>query len=294
MSTPTRLLAATDFSIFGNYAVNRAALIAKESGASLDLLHVTTLAPLESIGVVIVQTHPGLEQSALDVARQKLRQAGEAVLECHGLLPSMQVRTGPLLQELMGHAVALPADLVVLGVRGSTPMRHRLLGSTAERLVGQIRCPVLVVKQPPRGKYQSLVVAVDFSAASLPAVLAARAIAPEAKISLLHVFEAPFEGKLRFAGVDENELRHYQSSARQTAMRQLEALCMTAKITSQEVRLTVIHGSPLPNILEQAKTLGCDLIVMGKHGKNMLDELLLGSITRQVMAESLCDILVAV
>lgn len=81
MSTPTRLLAATDFSVFGGYAVNRAALIAKEPGASLDLLHVTTLAPLESIGLVVVQTHPGLEQSALDVAREKLRQAGEAILE---------------------------------------------------------------------------------------------------------------------------------------------------------------------------------------------------------------------
>lgn len=293
MSTLRRLLAATDFSVFGNYAVNRAALIAKESGANLDLIHVATLAPLESLRRVFVQTHPELEQRVLDVAREEMRQAGAAILERHGISSSVQVASGPLFHELTSHADALPADLVVLGVRGTTPMRHLLLGSTAERLVGKVRCPVLVVKQLPQEEYRSLLVAVDFSAASLPALLAARTIAPEADISLLHVFEVPFEGKLRFAGVDEDEICYYRSSARQDAMRKLEALCAQAQIPSQGVRLIVIHGSPLPNILDQETIQGCDLIVMGRQGENMLEELMLGSITRHVMAESLCDVLVS-
>jgi nucleotide-binding universal stress UspA family protein len=33
---------------------------------------------------------------------------------------------------------------------------------------------------------------------------------------------------------------------------------------------------------------------MGKHGANMLEELMLGSITRHVMAESHCDVLISV
>jgi len=230
----------------------------------------------------------------LDVAKEELRQTGADILERHGVSSSVQVASGPLFQELTGYADALPADLVVLGVRGTTPVRRLLLGSTAEKLVGKVRCPVLVVKQPPQEKYRSLLVAVDFSAASLPALLAARTIAPEAEISLLHVFEVPFEGKLRFAGVDEDEIRYYRSSARQDALHKLEALCAEAQIPSQDIRLIVMHGSPLPNILVQERMHDCDLIAMGKHGENMLEELMLGSITRHVMGESHCDVLVSV
>ena len=294
MSTLTRLLAATDFSVYGNYAVTRAALIAKGSGANLDLMHVATLAPLENLRLVVAQAHPDLEQRVLEVARKELRRTGAAILERHGISSTVHVVSGSLFQELTGHADALSADLVVLGVKGIAPMRHLLLGSTAERLVGKVRCPVLVVKRLPREEYRSLLVAVDFSAASLPAVRAARTIAPEAEISLLHVFDVPFEGKLRFAGVDEDEILNYRLSARQDAMHKLEALGAEAQIPSQDVRLIVIHGSPLPNILEQEKIQGCDLIVVGKQGENMLEELVLGSITRHVMAESLCDVLVSV
>lgn len=294
MPTLRRLLAATDFSVFGGYAVNRAALIAKESGANLDLMHVATLAPLERLRLGVVRTHADLERRVLDVAKDELRQTGAGILERHGISSSVQVASGSLFQELTDHADALPADLVVLGVRGTTPVRRLLLGSTAERLMGKVRCPVLVVKQLPQEKYRSVLVAVDFSAASLPALLAARTIAPDAEISLLHVFEVPFEGKLRFAGVDEDEIRYYRLSARQDALSKLEALCADAQIPSQDVRLLVIQGSPLSNILVQERMHGCDLIVMGKHGENMLEELMLGSITRHVMAESHCDVLVSV
>lgn len=294
MATLKRLLAATDFSVFGSYAVNRAALIAKESRANLDLMHVATLAPLERIRLGVVRAHADLEQRVFDVANDELQQTGAAILERHGISSSVQVASGPLFQELTTHADALPADLVVLGARGTTPVRRLLLGSTAERLVGKVRCPVLVVKKQPQEKYRSVLVAVDFSAASLSALLAARTIAPEAEISLLHVFEVPFEGKLRFAGVDEDDIRFYRSSARQDALHKLEALCVEAQIPSQDVRLLVMHGSPLPNILVQERMYGCDLIVMGKHGANMLEELMLGSITRHVMAESHCDVLVSV
>ncbi|KFB69963.1 MAG: Universal stress protein family protein [Candidatus Accumulibacter vicinus] len=35
-----------------------------------------------------------------------------------------------------------------------------------------------------------------------------------------------------------------------------------------------------------------DLLVVGKHGSHMADKLLLGSVTKHVLAESQCDVLV--
>ncbi|HET20308.1 MAG TPA: universal stress protein, partial [Chromatiales bacterium] len=46
-------------------------------------------------------------------------------------------------------------------------------------------------------------------------------------------------------------------------------------------------------ILEQEEEKDADLIIIGKHGKEMGEELLLGSVTKHVLAESRGDVLVA-
>ena len=46
-------------------------------------------------------------------------------------------------------------------------------------------------------------------------------------------------------------------------------------------------------IVQQEQEQDCDLIVVGKHGRNAVEELLLGSTTNMVIAESSCDVLVS-
>ncbi len=59
-------------------------------------------------------------------------------------------------------------------------------------------------------------------------------------------------------------------------------------------RLAVpVDVDPALAIGEQEIEQDCDLIVVGKHGRNMIEDLLLGSVTSHVLAESLCDVLVS-
>jgi nucleotide-binding universal stress UspA family protein len=53
-------------------------------------------------------------------------------------------------------------------------------------------------------------------------------------------------------------------------------------------------ASDLPHrvILEAAERLGCDLIVMGSHGRRGLQGLLLGSETQRVLLQAPCPVLV--
>jgi nucleotide-binding universal stress UspA family protein len=51
-------------------------------------------------------------------------------------------------------------------------------------------------------------------------------------------------------------------------------------------------GKPA-SIRELAGEMRPELIVMGKHGQTKLEELLLGSVTRHVLFETRCDMLVA-
>jgi CPA2 family monovalent cation:H+ antiporter-2 len=54
----------------------------------------------------------------------------------------------------------------------------------------------------------------------------------------------------------------------------------------------VLHGNATRQILSQERHHGCDLVVMGKHGTHVTEDLLLGSVTKRVLAESRSDVLV--
>ena len=51
-------------------------------------------------------------------------------------------------------------------------------------------------------------------------------------------------------------------------------------------------GSPAIMITGKAASLGADLVVIGRHGQSAWEDMLLGSVTRQVIQEVSCDILV--
>lgn len=288
------LMAATDLSAPARHAAERAALVAKETGASLDIVHVATLAPLEKLRRLVADIPPELEQHMLDEAREDLGKLAATLQQSHGICAAGHVVSGPLLSELAGQADAIAADLIILGARGASFMRHLLLGSTAERMVKKASRPMLVVKQAAHERYRTLLVPVDFSASSLPALRQARAIAPAAELILLHAFDVPFEGKLRFAGVDDDTIHRYRVAARQEAQQNLWGLCQAAGLPPGAARIMVLHGDPLRHIIEQEQEQDCDLIVVGKHGENMLEELLLGSVTKKVLTQSQCDVLVSV
>jgi nucleotide-binding universal stress UspA family protein len=53
----------------------------------------------------------------------------------------------------------------------------------------------------------------------------------------------------------------------------------------------IIEGSPSREIVEYAEREGCDLVVMGTHGRGGLDRLLLGSVAEKVVRASRVPVL---
>lgn len=60
-----------------------------------------------------------------------------------------------------------------------------------------------------------------------------------------------------------------------------------------EVRmdLRIREGAVVPMILEEARTIGADLIVIGTHGRSGVDRLLLGSVTEKVLRKAECAVM---
>lgn len=294
MNQLRRILATTDLSAPARHAAERAALVSQETAAQLDLLHVANLAPLERLRQLMGSNGAELETRVLDAARSKLVDLASLIHQRFGVVANPRVVAGALLAELAREADALAAGLLVCGAKGESVIRHFVLGTTALRVLSTTRCPVLVVKQPPHEPYRRLLVPVDFSPSSLRAIRHARSIAPGAELVLLHIFDVPFEGKLRYASVDDEVIHHYRIVAKQEATQKLQALRDQAGLPVVGTSLLVLHGDPTFRIIEQEQECDCDLIVVGKHGESVLEELLLGSVTKHVLAESQGDVLVSV
>jgi len=64
-------------------------------------------------------------------------------------------------------------------------------------------------------------------------------------------------------------------------------------IPASQLTRVVVHGAPILQIIEHEQSLDIDLIAMGKHGQSLLEELLLGSVTKHVLAYSSSDVLIA-
>jgi len=287
-------LAATDLSVPSLHAVDRGFLLAREGGARYTVMHALAIDTPEEfrqlLGERLAAVLHNIEQHALEslaaVVSDPTRHAGVSA--------AIRVEPGLAFSAIPACAEALGADLVLLGARGEGFLQTLLLGSTASRLLRKSRCPVLVVKQPAEQAYRRVLIPVDFSPASGLAIRMARQVAPDAYIVLLHVFEAPFEGKMAYAGVDEEFIAQYRAEAREHALERMRELAAAAGLTAANHARVVLPGNPAREILEEERKHRHDLIVMGKHGTHLTEELLLGSLTKRVLAESLCDVLVVV
>jgi nucleotide-binding universal stress UspA family protein len=294
MEKPAHILIATDLSSHAGKAETRAAMLAQSLGAKkLVLMHVVPSLPLEALTNILERTPLETEQKLLDAARADLAERARRLGEKFGIATGTAVRIGRPYVEIAEEAEALDAELVVVGGYGAHLVRELFLGATAEKVLRKSRRPVLVVKQEPLSPYKRLLVPVDFSPCSARALDWAQAVAGGAELTVAHVYEAPYESTLRYASVEDKVLEGYQAAARQQAQAAMRAFLEPRRAAGTDFLQRMLHGHPAAGIRDLAEEMRPDLIVMGKHGQSEIEELLLGSVTKHVLFETRCDMLVA-
>lgn len=288
------ILTATDLSSNSSQAIDRGFLIAKVSGAQFAIMHAVGIDALAPLHELLGENADAVSQKIVDEASERLTEIVADSLVNNGVSVDLHIARGLAASVIPAFAESEKIDLVILGAHGSGFLQRMLLGSTTSRLLRKIKCPVLIVKQEAHKAYRRALVAVDFSPASETVIRIVREVAPSADLVLLHVFEVPFEGKMQYAGVSKDLIHQYRTQARARATQQLHELAQSAGLSTGDYSGLVAHGDATRNIIELEEKYRCDLIVMGKHGTHVTEELLLGSVTKRVLAESHNDVLVVV
>lgn len=285
------ILAATDFSRAATVAVRRAAQLAHATGARLELMHVLPPEPSPTSWTALRSAFGFDATRARDDAMNRLkRAAGRAGPELAAPV-ELHLAEGRADAAIAGRAVAIDADLVVVGAHGEHFVLDVFVGTTAQRVLRAAPVPVLVVRQAPIYRYEQVLIATDFSGASMAAARAARRLFPGASFHFLHVWELPFEGSLTRAGVSQTTIENQRQRAADEARQALESFVREAGFEDGKASVRVGHGYPPARIKERAAELDVDVIVVGAQGKSRLEAGLLGSVSEHVTAETPCDVL---
>lgn len=268
---------------------------ARAEGARVYLVHAFAL-PLATSPVI-----GGFGRLAFPLETDALLADEEARMR--GLLEKQARRAGVSPDETAGYAVRnvpphrmlgdlaaeLGADLIVVGATAGGAL-HRLLGSTADRVVRRAACPVLVVRGEPAMPPARVLAPVDLSPLSaevfrtgLERLGGLPGNVPE--IEALFVL-SPIQRQVspqfapeqvdRFA---EEELERFVTAHAGDAAR-------------GRVRCQVRVGTAREEILAEIADRQPDLVLLGTHGHGGFDRFVIGSVAADIMREAPCSVLV--
>jgi nucleotide-binding universal stress UspA family protein len=142
------ILVPTDFSRDADLAIHTAheLLAPLERDARLILLHAFNL-PIEYTAYGPIPTSITYLQDTGLEAERRLYETAQP-LQREGLAIETLAREGDPAHVIADEAEKRGADLIAMGTRGQSGLRHLLIGSTAERVVEYAPCPVMTIRRP--------------------------------------------------------------------------------------------------------------------------------------------------
>jgi nucleotide-binding universal stress UspA family protein len=143
-------------------------------------------------------------------------------------------------------------------------------------------------------RFQTIVVAVDFSDAAPEVLDAAVALAspdPLARVHLVHVVPDPVPA-VWSDEIPQIDLHAIEHTWRDGATRQLAALAAAARLEPGRFEQVVAVGSAATEIVRYAEQHAADVIVMGSHGHGLVHRFLLGSVAERVLRQAPSAVLI--
>jgi len=275
---------ASDASLAADGALRVTRALATRDGTQLTLLSVVEPtsfpAPVADLTLAAAAL-PSHDEALLAarrtaIAEQCARTGFDPAVEC-------LVECSVPLSGILFHATRRRADLIVMGLGRHTAV-DRLFGTETalhaarESDVATLAVPALATAVP-----QHALVGTDFDASSLAAArAAARLVGRFGRLTLVHVAQ-PDEDATDAA---RSAVRGELDDAFTRAVRTL------ALPPTMVVDWLAAKGNPAREIVACAAAIGADVIAMGRHSRNLIERLVLGSSTRRVVRTAACSVLV--
>jgi len=277
-----KIMLATDFSERSDRALRRAILLARQFGADLAIIHVVDD---DQPRQIVKIEH--------DEAEELLRQTADTLRKVDGVASETRVVLASPFAGIITAVNDAKPDLLVIGPHRRQMLKDVFIGTTAERTIRLIDCPVLMVNAPPTGPYQHVIQTTDLSNLSGEALerFLALGIGQDARQTLLYVFDAPALRLAMSHMLSTDDQKDYITSAEKDASRNLTKFLAAASLGSVTPMVRYNRSTAHHEIQKAAEAERADLVVLSTHGRTGLEKMLIGSVTEHVLRTSSVDIL---
>lgn len=247
----------------------------------------TKLRGIDKCIIVHIIDSTGIEEpfilSEIKDKTDKLNKLAQPIRDA-GIETVARVVTGDPLSQIRHLLHQEAVDVMVVGTTAKSSLRRLFTGSLSEDLAYSQSIPTLLLRDDLLEKSQdvmqdsvawsrTLVVPIDYSAASARAVLQCTKFEPESigEVRLLHVLTACPRNQTMESCIQEQEFRLSAFS------RMLEDVGIKAVPVVRE-------GTPLDGILDEIRESGATGVVIGSNSQSRFNELFLGSTAREVVS----------
>ena len=271
------LLIATDGSVYADVATECGAWLAARLRARITVLYVIDARRLAGHFIrnisEILESFPseGIADRVRDYYRKQGNEAlkrAASICERYRVTCQTDLQTGNVVKIVADASV--DADLLVIGARGEDEeFETGFLGSVAEKLVRKVNRPVLLTGLQFR-EFRRALLAYDGSAAAREAM------------KMLARLTAALE-------MDVDAVQMVEEGESTTVLKEV-----VSYFKNYPVRLSThyLTGDSHAVIIEHAKEIGCDLMVMGAYDNRLADSLALGTTTDYLVRNSPVPVLV--
>ena len=140
------ILYPTDFSEYAEHAEAYAVELARKFGAEVLIVHVVPILTYP-IDYAVTLNMDTMDQEVRKKGRERLKAYREEIA-AQGVNADSEFCIGDPFTKIVEVAKRREVDLIVMATHGYGPVKHLLLGSTAERVVCNAPCPVLTIRHP--------------------------------------------------------------------------------------------------------------------------------------------------
>jgi universal stress protein E len=264
-------------------ARDRALEVAKSTKAHVHLLAALDLDPYAE---TIVLESPKSGGASIHSQATRFLESAAKPLRDAGVPTTTEVAVGRTAETLLADVQKNRRDLVIVGTRERSTLARNLLGSTALALLRRCPAPVWVARRAHHHHAERAVLAaIGIGDLAVDVLRAASSIASAtgAALHVLHVVDLPAAAVLRAGAADRESVEWYRRQRRERAEAEVPRLVAEALGEGARCSMHLVDGETADTILDHARRLEPDVVVLGSVVQSGLRALLLGSTAEKVL-----------
>ncbi|MCB0854307.1 MAG: universal stress protein [Bacteroidetes bacterium] len=270
------ILCPVDFSESSYEAIEKASFLAQLFQADLTLLHVINVLP-QSFGVVfgLDLSSSKMMEKATQNARTLLREAKKKYVP-YAVKCKSSIRVGRASEQIIREAEELGSELIVIASKGPGENETPFMGANTNQVISGAPCPVITYNQieknsgsNPKG-FRNILIPIDLKEdfSEIRAYICEHFSRMGPAVTIISVVPV---------GSSKEEIDEAVKNV------EIEAEILSDHGIHQVHNLIIEDDNPAQQIIKYGKEKGSDLIMMSTHGKSGLGNMVIGTVTANVI-----------